>query len=296
MNARLSASGAAPRRPKVAFVIGSGGLKCAAAFGAMKVLQREGIPLDMVVACSGGAVCGAWAADGGGDADAAARRFERSSRDIFGRISYRGLLGLLLPKLFRFDKPLGILDDAALNRSIRDYVGDRCFEDLKLPLYLVATDFGTGEKQVLSSGRLFDAVRATIAIPLVFPSWPVAGRQLVDGAACDPLPIDIAVREGADIIIAMGFEESLQSGPRSGMDLFLRLKTIVVNHLYRSQYAFYSMSHHAEVVPIIPEIGFPVGFNDAHRIPELVELGARSTEREVAYLRRLLAAGVASAA
>lgn len=296
MNARTPASGAAVRRPRIAFVIGSGGLKCAAAFGAMRVLQREGIALDMVVACSGGAVCGMWAAEGGGDADAAARRFEDISREFFGRVSYRGLLGMLLPKIFRFRGPLGILDDTALNRGLRDYVGDRCFEDLKLPLYLVATDFSTGEKQVLSSGSLFDAIRATIAVPLVFPSWPVAGRQLVDGAACDPLPIDIAVREGADIIIAMGFEESLQADARSGMGLFLRLKTIVVNQLYRSQYAFYSLSHHAEVVPIIPEIGFPVGFGDVHRIPELVELGARSTEREVAYLRRLLSAGEMSAA
>jgi len=277
-------------------VIGSGGLKCAAAFGAMKVLQREAISLDMVVACSGGAFCGMWAADGGGDADDAALHFERASRGIFDRVSYRGILGMLFPKIFRFREPLGILDDAALNHRILDYVGERRFEDLKLPLHLVATDFNTGEKQVLSSGRLFDAVRATIAIPLVFPPWQVAGRQMVDGAACDPLPIDIAVREGADIIIAMGFEESLQTGHRSGMDLVMRLQTIVINHLYRSQYAFYSMSHHAEVVPILPDIGFPVGLGDTHRIPELVELGAKSAEREVAYLRRLMAAGAASPA
>ncbi len=296
MNARLSATGAPTERPRVALVIGSGGLKCIAAFGAMKVLQRESIPIDMVVACSGGAFCGTWAADGGGDADAAASYFEKASHGMFGRLSYRGLLGLLLPKLFRFDELLGILHDAALNRGIRDFVGDRCFEDLKLPLHVVATDFDTGEKQVFSSGRLFDAIRATVAIPLVFPPWPIGGRQMVDGAACDPLPIDIAVREGADIIIAMGFEESLQSGSRSGMDLFLRLKTIVVNHLYRSQYAFYSLSHHAEVVPIIPEIPFPVGLGDAHLIPELVDLGAQATEREIGYLRRLLAADAKTAA
>lgn len=267
-----------------------------AAFGAMKVLQRETIPIDMVVACSGGAFCGVWAADGGGDTDAATDYMVRLSRGAFDRVSYRGLLAALLPKLFGSQETLGILDDRRLNLGIREFVGERRFEDLRLPLHLVATDFDTGEKLVLSSGPLFDAIRATSAIPLVFPPWQVAGRQLVDGAACDPLPIDIAVREGADIIIAIGFEESLQTGRRSGMDLVLQLKTIVVNHLYRSQYAFYSLSHHAEVVPIIPEIDFPVGLGDVHQVPQLVELGSRATEREVGYLRRLLTAGSMSTA
>jgi NTE family protein len=262
----------------------------------MRVLQREAIPVDMVVGCSGGAFCATWVADGGGDADAAVARFARMSRGTFDRISYRSILGALFPRLFGFNGRFGILDDTALNQAIRDFVGERCFVDLKLPLHLVATDFTSGEKQVLSAGRLFDGIRATVAIPLVFPPWEIDGRQLVDGAACDPLPIDIAVREGADVIIAMGFEESVQTSHRSGMDLVMQLKTVVVNHLYRSQYAFYSLSHHAEVVPIIPEIGFPVGMGDVHRIPELVELGAQATEREVPYLRRLMATNAASPA
>lgn len=290
MNLPKASRSDSPGRHRLALVIGSGGLKCAAAFGAMKVLQREAIPIDMVVACSGGAFCGFWAADGGGDADAAASRFQQASQGVFDRVSWRVVLAALLPKFFRGGKNIGILDDRRLNRNLHDFFGERRFEDLKLPLHLVATDFDTGEKQVLSSGRLFDAIRATIAIPLVFPPWEVAGRRLVDGAACDPLPIDIAVREGADIIVAIGFEESLQAGGGSGMGLVMQLKTIVVNNLYRSQYAFYSLSHHAEVVPIIPEIGFPVGLGDTHRVPQLVELGAQATEREVGYLRRLLAA------
>lgn len=296
MITHTASRGELPQRPRLALVIGSGGLKCVAAFGAMKVLRREAIPIDMVVACSGGAFCGLWAAEGGGDADTAVDRFAQASRGAFERFSHRGLLAALLPKFFGDHRPLGILDDRALNRSIRQYVGERRFEDLTLPLHLVATDFDTGEKQVLSSGSLFDAIRATTAIPLIFSSWPVGGRQLVDGAVCDPLPIDIAVREGADIIIAIGFEESLQTGGRSVIDRVMQLKTVVVNHLYRSQYAFYSLSHHAEVVPIIPDIDFPVGLRDTDRIPRLVELGARAAEREIAYLRRLMAPHLATVA
>lgn len=284
------------KRPRVALVIGSGALKCAAAFGVVKVLQREAIPIDMVVACSGGAFCGSWVADGGGDVEAAAARFVRGWSGAFDRMSIRSVLRVLFPKLFGFDERSGILDERAVNRAIREYVGERRFEDLKIPMHLVATDFMTGEKVVISSGSLFDGIRATISIPLIFPSWERDGRQLVDGAVCDPLPIDIAVREGADVIIATGFEESLQPSIRSGMGLVMQLQSIIINHLYRSQYAFYSLSHHAEVVPIIPDIDVKVGFRDLHLVPRLIEIGEQAAMLEVPYLRRLMAASGARAA
>jgi NTE family protein len=254
----------------------------------MKVLQREGIPIDMVVACSGGAFCGLWVANGGGDADAEVTRFVRGWAGAFDRLSYKAIAQAFFPRLFGFNAKLGFMDDGALNRSIRDYVGERRFENLKVPLHLVATDFITGEKVVMSSGSLFDSVRATVSIPLILPPWEINGRRLVDGAVCDPLPIDIAVREGADVIIAMGFEESLQTSIQSGMGLLMQLKSVIVNHLYRSQYAFYNLSHHAEVVPIIPDIDIPVGLRDLHLVPQLIALGERAAEGEVAYLRRLM--------
>jgi NTE family protein len=273
----------------VALVIGSGALKCVAAFGAMKALQRAAIPIDMVVACSGGAFCGVWVASGGGDADAESRRFARGWRGAFDRRSYRSIFFALFPRLFRLAGRFGLIDDAAVNRAIRDYVGNRQFEDLVIPLHVVATDYTTGEQVVISSGPLFDGIRATISIPMVFPAWKLGNRQLVDGAVSSPLPVDIAIREGADVIIAMGFEESLESNVDSGLGHVLHLKSLMVNHLYRSQYAFYSLSHHAEVLPIIPAFDRPVGLRDLHLVEHLVNLGEQAAEREMSYLTRLLA-------
>lgn len=277
-------------RPKVALVIGSGALKCVAAFGAMRVLRREGIPIDMVVACSGGAFCGTWVASGGDheDVDDQIARFVAGWRAALGRMSLRTMLRSLFPTVFRFRGRFGLVDDERLNQSLRDYVGTRRFEDLPLPMHLVATDYETGDRVVMSSGPLFDGIRATISIPMVLPSWPLNGRELVDGAVCDPLPVDIAIREGADVIIAMGFEETLEERPRSGLAHVMHLKSMVVNHLYRAQYAFYNLSHHAELVPIIPEFDHRVGLRDLHLVPHLVERGAQAAEREVPYLKRLL--------
>jgi NTE family protein len=281
-------SAASKKKHKVALVIGSGGLKCMAAFGAIKVLQREGIEVDMIVACSGGALSGVWMSIEAGDPDAGSEYFSRVWCDAFSTKSYKSIFKVIFPKIFGFDGRFGFVDDGAINRGIRALVGHRRLEDLKIPLHLVATDFKTGEKIVLSSGSIFDAMRATISIPLVLPHWEVDGRHLVDGAVSDPLPIDIAVREGADIIIAIGFEETLQSKFPTGVGLLLQLVSVMVNHLYKSQYAFFSMSHHAEVVPIMPIFNQRIGLQDTHLIPYLVEQGALAAECEIPYLRRLL--------
>lgn len=276
-------------RPKVALVIGSGALKCVAAFGAMGVLKREKVPIDMVVACSGGAFCATWVASGGeGSLDEKVEQFIAGWRAAMGRMSFRTLVRLLFPKLFRATDTVGLVDDGKLNQALRDYVGHRVFEDLKIPLHLVATDYRTGEQVVLSKGPLFDGIRATISIPALFPSWTLEGRELVDGAVCDPLPVDIAIREGADVIIAMGFEETLESNIQSGLGHVLHLKSLVVNHLFRAQYAFHSLSHHAEMVPILPAFDHPVGLRDLHLVPHLVERGAEAAEHEMPYIRRLL--------
>jgi NTE family protein len=284
----MSGADVTQRRPKVALVIGSGALKCVAAFGVLKVLQREGIQIDMVVACSGGAFCGVWTASGGGDADAEAERFAQGWRGSFDQLNWRAILRACLPRWLGRRKLVGIVDDRVLNRAVRAFVGERVFEDLKIPLYLMATDFVTGERVVLSSGPLFDGIRATISIPLVLPSWQVGGRTLVDGGVSDPLPIDVAMREGADVIIALGFEDRLETSLHSGVDQLIQLTSIMMNNLYRSQYAFHSMAHHSEVIAIIPEFEATVGLRDLHLVPYLVECGATATEREIPYLRRLL--------
>lgn len=284
-----SSSTAVPTRPKVALVIGSGALKCAAAFGAMKVLQREEVPIDMVVACSGGAFCATWVAGGGQDPlDDCVEQFLAGWRAAMGRVSFRALMQFTFPRLSQASRRVGLVDDRKLNDVLRNWVGERRFEDLPIPMHLVATDSRTGEQVVLSRGALLDGIRATISVPVMFPAWPLDGRELVDGAVCDPLPVDVAIREGAEVIIAMGFEETLERDLRSALGRVLHLQSLVVNHLFRAQYAFYNLSHHAEMVPIIPEFDHPVGMRDLHLVPHLVQRGEEAAERQMPYIRRLL--------
>ena len=278
-----------PGRRKVALVIGAGALKCAAAFGVVKVLREHRVPIDLVVGCSGGAFCAAWLAHGGEeDADAAAERFARGWAGAFDEVDHRAVLSAVFPRLLRFHKAVSIVRDRRINAALRGFVGSQRFDELALPLQLVATDFISGEEVVLSSGRLFDAIRATIALPLILPPWELDGRMLVDGGVCNPLPLNLAIREGADIIVAVGFEDALDTEFHSGMGLVRQLTTLMVNRLYRAQYGFYNLTHHAETLAVFPDIERRVGLNDVHMVPYLVERGAQAMSREMPYLQRLM--------
>jgi NTE family protein len=280
-------TGTSGRRPRVAVVIGSGGIKCAAAVGLWKVLEREGIPVDMVVGCSGGSIYAAAMALGMPVEDAERRTYVMWE-GLFRRLHYRSVIRSLLPRWLGFSERLGLFNDRAVGAVMKDLYGDAAFEDARVPLYIAATDLRTGERVELRSGALGDAVRASIAIPLLLRPWPIDGRLLVDGAASDPLPVSVAIREGADVILAMGFE----SAPRESLDSLLSLAgqttSIAINHLLRATYAFYSAAHHAEIVPVIPEFEGPIRIGDTHLLPHIVERGERAAEAQLPYLRRLL--------
>jgi len=280
-------------RPRVGLVVGSGGIKCAAAVGLWKALRREGIEVDLAVGCSGGSIYTAALALGQ-DVGWAEERTHVMWRDLFRRVHYRSLLRVALPRLFGYSERVGILDDRRIAGVMRDLYGDATFADTRIPLWIAATDLRTGERVNLDEGRIADAVRASIAIPVLLRPWPVNGRLLVDGGASNPLPVDVAIREGCDVIIAMGFETPVVEEFGSVLRTFAQAGTIATNHLLRATYAFHSVVHHAEIVPLIPTFDQRIGLGDTALLGHIIEAGERAAEAELPYLRRLLAGRVAS--
>jgi len=280
-------------RPRVGLVVGSGGIKCAAAVGLWKALRREGIEVDLAVGCSGGSIYTAALALGQ-DVGWAEERTHVMWRDLFRRVHYRSLLRVALPRLFGYSERVGILDDRRIAAVMRDLYGDATFADTRIPLWIAATDLRTGERVNLDEGRIADAVRASIAIPVLLRPWPVNGRLLVDGGASNPLPVDVAIREGCDVIIAMGFETPVVEEFGSVLRTFAQAGTIATNHLLRATYAFHSVVHHAEIVPLIPTFDQRIGLGDTALLGHIIEAGERAAEAELPYLRRLLAGRAAS--
>jgi NTE family protein len=285
-----------PPSRRVALVIGSGSVKCAAALGLQRVLRREGIGVDMVVGCSGGSIYAAFLAAGFDTEDAVRLTQELWTRKITEQRDTLSLLRALFPRLFGFTEDFGMKRDTLILGRLRRVFGDRRIEGLPIRLFLTATDFHTGEQAVLSEGRLVDGIRASIAIPFIFRPWKIGDRLLIDGFMSDPLPVGVAIREGADVIVAMGFESPYQTSIRSPSRFSFQLSSIMTNNLLRSRFAFHNLAHHAEVIPVIPQFSQRIHLFDTEKIPMIIEEGERAAEEQIPYLRRLLAAPAGSTA
>ena len=286
---------AAPRK-RVALVIGAGSVKCAAALGLWKVLKREGITIDMVVGCSGGSLYAALMALGHDAEESEALTLALWNRDVTKRRDYRSMLGAFLPKLFPFRGHFGMVHGEPLLAALRKGFVDRTFADTILPLYVVATELVTGQQATLSSGRIVDAVRASIAIPYIWEPWEVDGKLMLDGCLSAPLPVDVAIKEGADVILAMGFESPYPRRIRSATSYAFHVNSIYTNNLFRANYSFHNLAHHAEILPIVPDFGEPVNLFDTHKFAHVIACGARVAEEQLPYLKQLLAEPSASSA
>lgn len=272
---------------RVSLVIGSGGIKCAAAVGLWKVLKSEHIEVRSVVGCSGGSMYAALIANHVPESD-----MEEWSKTLWTSDIMQGYTENLKASKdgsLRFTEQSGLVDDSVMNKKLRDVFGGWAFSDLKMPFKVVATELLSGEKVTLCEGNIFDAVRASLAIPIIFPPWEVNGRLLIDGAASDPLPIDVAIQDGADIIIAMGFPLDYRTRFRSMTAVQEQLNSIYINNILNSTYAFYNLAHHAEIFPIIPEFDGTISMFDVDKIPSVIERGEEAALKQLPHIKRLLA-------
>jgi NTE family protein len=273
---------------RVAIVIGSGAVQCASALGMWKVLEREGIQVDMVVGCSGGSIYAAVMALGYDVATCERLTAELWTPKVTLKRDWRSLLGAFLPQVFGFEGSVGMVHDGPLLDALETPFGGKDFADAKIPLHIVATDLNDGEKVVVSEGSVRDAVRASIAIPYVWKPWKVGGRMLLDGCLSDPLPVDVAIREGADVILAMGFESPYPRRIKSATRYAFQVNSVYTNNLLRANYSFHNLAHHAEIIPVLPEFDRPIRLFDTDQFPYVIEQGMRATEAQLDYLHRML--------
>ena len=108
------------------------------------------------------------------------------------------------------------------------------------------------------------------------------------GGDIDSYTIDLNIKEGADIIIAVGFINPKLPNVSSPGNFINQMFTILINELLKLKMAFYSLAHHSEIIMIIPEFKEDIQLTETNRIPEIVALGEEETKKHIDYIKRLI--------
>jgi NTE family protein len=218
----VQASAAEPARPRIGLVLGGGGARGTAHVGVLDVLQQLRVPVDCVAGTSmGSLIAGAWLSgleppqmmerlgkvDWRDLFDDSAARAETNYRERrLAQSYYPGLEAGATPDGVRMARGLvgGQKIKLFFNALVGADRGERDIERLPLPLSIVATDIGTGERVVFRAGELATAMRASMSVPAVLAPVAWQGRHLVDGGLVDNLPVaEVRERCGADVVIAV---------------------------------------------------------------------------------------------
>ena len=273
---------------KIALVIGWGSVKCAASLGLLRVLLREGIEIDMVVASGGGSIFGSKIAMGDSVEDIVEMNQRLWTHKVTEKTNRSAIFQILLPKIFKARDYFHLRDDHLVNQRLREAFGESTFADTKIPLFITATEYKTGKQAIISTGSIYEAVRASIALPLIFPPFEKDDLLLADGYLSEPLPIGVAIKEGATIILAMGFESISTASRNSIYDYALHLSSILSHNLLQASIAFYNMAHHAEIITVVPQFKDEIHMFDTHKIPEIIKAGESEAEKVLPSLYQLL--------
>lgn len=276
------------KKPKIGVVIGAGSVRSTAAIGLFRVLEREGIVVDLIAGTSGGALTGATIAFGPTLDDAYQGLLNGMTKEAMTEFDYRAFLEITMPQIAKFPPNFSIFDDGKMFRNMRSHFGEHTFADLNIPLYVVATDLADGSKVILSEGDIATGIRASMGIPMIFGPIQVEGRWLLDGGIVDPLPVDIAIKEDCDLIIAMGFQTPSHPQADNFQQHILQIIAIMENNLTKAQFAFHNIAHHAELIPIMMKFDFPIGTFDTHLIPQIIEAGEKEVEKHLPYIKQVL--------
>jgi len=200
--------------PRIALVLGGGAAKGFAHIGVIKALEAQGIQPDIIVGSSAGSLVGVLYA-AGNDGFALQRIALDLNESMFSDYS--------LP-----DR--GFLKGEALQQFVNKTVQNRPLEKLNRIVAVVATDLQSGEAVAFQRGDTGMAVRASSAVPGVFQPVRISGRDYVDGGVVSPVPVKIARRLGADIVIASDISAKPSLRPIEGtLDILLQTFTIMGN-------------------------------------------------------------------
>jgi NTE family protein len=270
------------RKRRIGLALSGGAARGLAHIGVLDVLHKHGIPIDMIAGTSAGAIMGAiYAAHQDTD-----RLLEYALDPAWKKFS-----SMSDPTLER----TGFIKGKKIQKLLTGFIGgDLDFADLKIPLACVATDIDTGEEIIINSGKVMDAVRASISLPGIFTVVKREGRYLVDGGLTTPVPIHVTRDMGADFIIAVNVNPDVTKRlgkayqARVALHKPPNLLQIMMQSIYITTWALAHSCLTGADIAIEPDLG-DITSSDFKLAGKMIYRGREAAEAALPELKRKLA-------
>jgi len=279
----------------VGIALGGGAAFGLAHIGVLKVLEDNGIPIDLVAGCSFGSMVGVGYAAGVSPDELAL---------MAGRLGEKKRLLRMLD--FTMTRP-GILAGNQIIAIFSPLVsGTETFDRLAIPCQAIGTDIESGERVSIGSGRLDEAFRASSAVPMIWSPVSHQGHVLVDGGVVDPVPAEVVISMGADICIAVNVVPPLKKGIEPLLSRLYRkanrlnplayfggakdlpnMFDVIMNSMQTLQHELGNFKAISADVRINPDLT-DFTWIEFYRSAELIQAGADAAERALPAIRRIL--------
>lgn len=257
---------AMPSRAGIGLALGGGFARGFAHLGVLQVLEQHQIPISHIAGTSVGSILGAAYASG-----APLARIIETCRTLRFRDIAR----------WRVSR-LGLASNQRLEKVIERVFESRQFEDLRIPLAVVATDLTSGEPVVFTQGNLVDAIRASCAFPGLFEPVEIGTRCLADGGLVAPVPTRAARELGATAVI--GVSVGMQDGHRGAPTNIFQVVSRAVNAAQKHQLEVWE--RHADLV-LRPDVQ-SLAWDDFDRADQAISAGAAAARRALPRIEKLL--------
>ncbi len=279
----------------VGVALGGGAAFGIAHLGVLQVLEKHGIPIDLIAGCSQGSIIGVGYAAG-----------ITTKRMIEIALQLGHWKNSLLAVDLTITRP-GLLMGDSFVRIFEPYLSDiRTFADLLMPCMTVATDIESGERVPIGSGLLTTAFRASAAVPMVFAPVKMGERVLVDGGVSDPVPAEVVNSMGADLCVAVNVVPPLKLGVENAVSKAVRMVNrfnpmsylngatgmppmfdIIMNSMQVLQHELGNFKAISADVLIKPDLS-DFTWIEYYRSSELIQRGAEAAERAMPAIHRVL--------
>ncbi len=259
-----------PRKPKVAIVVGSGGIKTLGVLSLFRLLNEHHIQPDVIYGTSGGTILSSlWAS--GFTTDEMEKFIQDyikllSKHPISKHVDYRTLLSLAGYPGGRFKSDSAVLKKEWLLNFFNEKVGSRRVEDSKIKTKILCTELQTGFPFLIDHGLMGEAIYASCALYPILPPIFTHDRWLVDGVYNSSLPIFHAVKDGYDHILVLSFEEKKATHFNSYFQFYLNFISEMFLNKAKKQNSLAINMHHGEVKFVNFYFDKPINFWEVNEI------------------------------